>query len=84
MGETVGMKASFTKQKPPTERKQEGLIRQCDPTRTDLATWRRKAHRAVAAVETLLNDRPRKRLGYQTPREVITQHLAHYGVAFGS
>ncbi|MDZ4782454.1 MAG: IS30 family transposase [Planctomycetia bacterium] len=64
-----------------TNENTNGLVRQSYPKGTDLAA---ESHRAVAAVEKLLNDRPRKRLAYRTPREVITQHLAHYGVAFGS
>ena len=64
-----------------TNENTNGLVRQYYPKRHDLAA---ENHRAVAAVEKLLNDRPRKRLGYQTPHEVITQHLKRYGVAFGS
>jgi IS30 family transposase len=64
-----------------TNENTNGLVRQYFPKRHDLAA---ESHHAVAAVEKLLNDRPRKRLAYRTPREVITQHLAHYGVAFGS
>jgi len=64
-----------------TNENTNGLVRQYYPKKHDLAA---ESHRAVAAVEKLLNDRPRKRLGYQTPREVITRHLKRYGVAFGS
>lgn len=56
-----------------------GLIRQYWPKGSDLTA---ESHRGVAAVGSLLNDRPRKRLGYQTPREVLAKHLARRGVAF--
>jgi IS30 family transposase len=64
-----------------TNENTNGLVRQYFPKKHDLAA---ESHQAVAAVEKLLNDRPRRRLGYQTPGEVITQHLKRYGVAFGS
>lgn len=64
-----------------TNENTNGLIRQYWPKGTDLTA---NSHHAVATVEALLNDRPRKRLGYRTPREVITRHLTRYRVAFGS
>jgi IS30 family transposase len=57
-----------------------GLVRQYCPKGTNLTA---QSHRAVAAIESSLNDRPRKRLGYLTPREVLTKNAARHGVAFG-
>lgn len=62
-----------------TNENTNGLVRQYWPKGTDLTA---PSHRAVAAVESSLNDRPRKRLGYRTPREILTKHLARRGVAF--
>jgi IS30 family transposase len=62
-----------------TNENTNGLVRQYVPKGTDL---RATSHRAVAAIETSLNDRPRKRLGYLTPREVLQRHAARRGVAF--
>jgi len=56
-----------------------GLVRQYVPKGTDLKAT---SHRAVAAIESSLNDRPRKRLGYRTPREVLQEYAARRGVAF--
>jgi IS30 family transposase len=53
-----------------------GLVRQFFPKGTD---FRRTSPREVKDVLDLLNDRPRKRLGYRTPREVLGQY---YPVAF--
>lgn len=50
-----------------------GLVRQYTPKGTDFTAT---SHRAVAAIQSSLNDRPRKRHGYRTPREVL-QHWAH-------
>lgn len=49
-----------------------GLLRQYFPKGTD---FKRVSPREVARVEQLLNQRPRRRLGYQTPLEVIHKHL---------
>ena len=62
-----------------TNENTNGLVRQYVPKGTDLKAT---SHRAVAAIETSLNDRPRKRLGYRTPREVLNQYAARRGVAF--
>ena len=62
-----------------TNENTNGLVRQYVPKGTDLKAT---SHRAVAAIETSLNDRPRKRLGYRTPREVLHQYAARRGVAF--
>jgi len=49
-----------------------GLLRQFFPKGTDFA---RISHHEVARVEKLLNERPRKSLGYRTPYEVIAKKL---------
>jgi len=51
-----------------TNENTNGLLRQFFPKGTDFT---RISHQAVARAETLLNERPRKRLGYQTPAEVF-------------
>ena len=55
-----------------TNENANGLIRQFFPKGTDLA--RVPEHR-FAKVQQLLNDRPRKRLGYRTPSEVLEPRL---------
>ena len=55
-----------------TNENTNGLIRDYFPKGTD---FRRISHQAVARVEHLLNERPRKRLGYRTPTEVLARHL---------
>lgn len=55
-----------------------GLVRQYLPKGTD---FKATSHRAVATIESSLNDRPRKRLGYRTPREVLQQYAQRRGVA---
>jgi IS30 family transposase len=62
-----------------TNENTNGLVRQYVPKGTDLKAT---SHHAVAAIETSLNDRPRKRLGYRTPREVLNQYTARRRVAF--
>lgn len=54
-----------------------GLLRQFFPKGTDFA---RISHRQVARAERLLNERPRKSLGYQTPSEVLSKKCAAFGV----
>lgn len=49
-----------------------GLLRQYFPKGID---FKRITAREVARVEQLLNERPRRRLGYQTPNEVIATRL---------
>jgi transposase, IS30 family len=49
-----------------------GLLRQFFPKGTDFT---RISHRQVARVEQLLNERPRKRLDYRTPAEVLASRL---------
>jgi IS30 family transposase len=55
-----------------TNENTNGLIRQFFPKGTDFS---RVSHQAVARVERLLNERPRKRLGYRTPRELLESRL---------
>ena len=50
-----------------------GLLREYLPKGTDLRTWTPTQLQAIAAE---LNDRPRKRLGYHTPREELARLLA--------
>ena len=48
---------------------------------SDLRVHLRRGHRRqVARVESLLNERPRKSLGYQTPNEVFAKQGAAIGV----
>ena len=51
-----------------TNENTNGLLRQFFPKGTDFT---RISHQAVARAERLLNERPRKRLGYQTPAEIF-------------
>jgi len=50
-----------------------GLLREYLPKGTDLRAWTPAQLQAIAAE---LNDRPRKRLGYRTPREEFAKLLA--------
>jgi transposase, IS30 family len=54
-----------------TSENTNGLLRQFFPKGTDFT---RISHQAVARAETLLNERPRKRLGYRTPAEIFAKH----------
>src|SRR5262245_46619374 len=63
-----------------TNENTNGLVRQYLPKGTDLMAY---SHHEVAAIQSSLNDRPRKRLGYLTPREVLTKNAARHRVAFG-
>ena len=49
-----------------------GLLRQYFPKGTDLSRWSRDA---LDAVVTMLNSRPRKTLGWQTPAEALNDQL---------
>jgi IS30 family transposase len=49
-----------------------GLLRQFFPKGTD---FRRVSWQSLDEAEQSLNDRPRKRLGYRTPREVLQQQF---------
>ena len=55
-----------------TNENTNGLLRQFFPKGTDFA---RISRHAVARAEKLLNERPRKRLGYRTPAEVLARKL---------
>jgi transposase, IS30 family len=55
-----------------TNENTNGLFRQFFPKGTDLARVRQAA---LAKVQRLLNNRPRKRLGYKTPCEVLLSRL---------
>ena len=56
-----------------TNENTNGLIRQFFPKGTDLASI--PEHR-FTKVQQLLNDRPRKRLGYRTPNEILASRLS--------
>lgn len=49
-----------------------GLLRQFFPKGTDFTQI---SHRQVACVEQLINERPRKRLGYRTPEEILDSRI---------
>jgi len=55
-----------------TNENTNGLLRQFFPKGTDFS---RISHHEVARVELLLNERPRRRLGYRTPTEVLSKRL---------
>jgi IS30 family transposase len=55
-----------------TNENTNGLLRQYFPKGTDFTTV---SHRTVAHVEQSINDRPRRRLNYRTPNEVLANHL---------
>jgi IS30 family transposase len=61
-----------------TNENTNGLVRQYWPKGTD---FRAVSHRAVADLQSSMNDRPRKRLGYRTPREVLAALCAQRRVA---
>jgi IS30 family transposase len=55
-----------------TNENTNGLLRQFFPKGTDFT---QVSHHAVARVEQLINERPRRRLNYRTPTEVLAKHL---------
>jgi IS30 family transposase len=55
-----------------TNENTNGLLRQYFPKGTDFT---RISHRQVARVEQLINERPRKKLGYRTPAEILASRL---------
>lgn len=57
-----------------------GLVRPFLPKGTELTAH---SYHEVAAIQSSLNDRPRKRLGYRSPREVLIHNAARHGFAFG-
>jgi IS30 family transposase len=62
-----------------TNENTNGIIGQYFPTGTDFSDV---SHRAVAELQSSLIHRPRKRLDYRTPREVLTALCAQRRVAF--
>lgn len=83
LSQATGMAVYFARPHAPWQRgtneNTNGLVRQYVPKGTDLSAT---SHRAVAAIESSLNDRPRKRLGYRTPREVLNHYAHRHDVAF--
>ena len=71
-GSALGLAVYFAAPRRPWQRgtneNTNGLVRQFFPKGTDFA---RVSPRRVARVEAMLNSRPRKRLGYRTPAEVL-------------
>jgi IS30 family transposase len=59
-----------------TNENTNGLIRWYFPKGTDFATI---SEESIKVVETLLNNRPRKRLGWRTPLEVFNESVAVTG-----
>lgn len=55
-----------------TNENTNGLVRQFFPKGTD---FQRISHQEVARVETLINERPRRRHGYRTPAEILADRL---------
>ena len=55
-----------------TNENTNGLIRQFFPKGTDFS---RISHQEVARVERILNERPRKRLDYRSPKQVLAKRL---------
>jgi IS30 family transposase len=55
-----------------TNENTNGLLRQYFPKGTDFT---KVSHREVARVERSINERPRRRLGYQTPAEILAKRI---------
>ena len=76
LGKSLGMAVYFAQPyrswQRGTNENTNGLLRQFFPKGTDFAQI---SHQEVACVEKLLNERPRKRLGYRTPNEVLAKRL---------
>lgn len=70
----LGLSVYFTEPHSPWQRGSNehlnGLVRQYLPKGT---SFRHVSHRRVAQIANQLNDRPRKRHGYRTPREIFQQ-----------
>ena len=56
----------------PTNENMNGLLRQYFPKGTDLSRWTAED---LLAVQTAINSRPRKVLGWKTPAEALDEHL---------
>jgi IS30 family transposase len=73
---TLGLEVYFALPHRPWQRgtneNTNGLLRQFFPKGTDFS---RISHQEVARVERLLNERPRKRLGYRSPAEILAKRL---------
>lgn len=73
--EHLGIKVYFAKPycswQRGTNENTNGLLRQFAPKRTD---FRNISHRSLANEVQRINNRPRKRLNYQTPTEVLRKH----------
>lgn len=74
--EALGLEVYFADPYAPWQRgtneNTNGLLRQFFPKGTDFT---QVSHREVARVEKLLNERPRRRLDYQTPSEVLAERM---------
>lgn len=74
IGRSLGMEIYFAEPycawQRGTNENTNGLLRQFFPKRTD---FHRVSHQAVARMKRLLNERPRRRLHYQTPAEIFAR-----------
>jgi transposase, IS30 family len=74
---TAGIQVYFADPHSPWQRGSNeninGLLREYLPKSTDLSAW---TPAQLAAIADELNDRPRKRFGYHTPREQLAKLLA--------
>lgn len=81
-GITVYFADPYSPHQRPTNENTNGLLRQYLPKGEDLSTYTRQD---LADIAHNLNNRPRKRLGFHTPQEILTrlihQDLKHRGVA---
>jgi IS30 family transposase len=76
LAQNLGLKVYFAKPycawQRGTNENTNGLLRQFVPKGTDFT---RVSHQAVARMERQLNERPRRRLDYRTPAEVLASKL---------
>jgi IS30 family transposase len=74
LGRSLGLKIYFAKPycawQRGTNENTNGLLRQFVPKGTD---FHRVSHQAVARMKRQLNERPRRRLNYQTPAEIFAK-----------
>jgi IS30 family transposase len=72
----LGLEVYFARPHAPWQRgtneNTNGLLRQFFPKGTDFT---QVSHRAVARVEKLINERPRRRLDYRTPCEILAKRM---------